>query len=90
MVGNCLIKHKSGAKPESTPGAAHKNGSLPTAVPAAVSDPWTFPRANEVSTGHFVAPVCPLVPPFQVLDPSKKRQTQKRLAFLAGAQGLEP
>ena len=36
------------------------------------------------------APVCGLVPPFQVRAQSKKSNTERCWTFLAGALGLEP
>ena len=35
-------------------------------------------------------PVCALVPPFQVLGPTEKSNTEWGWTFLAGALGLEP
>ena len=36
---------------------------------------WILPRANQVSPGHLVAPVCPLVPPFRILVLPTKPKT---------------
>ena len=42
------------------------NDSVSTSVPDMSTESWILPRANKVSTGHFVAPVCALVPPFRI------------------------
>ncbi len=46
-----------------------------TPVPGASVGAWILPRANKVSPGHFVTPVCALVPPFRVPWLIKKFQT---------------
>ncbi len=40
--------------------------------PGAFLRTWILPRAKKVSTGHFFAPVCALVPPFQIPNPMLK------------------
>ena len=44
--------------------SATKKDLCPHPLGASAS-PWILPRANQVSTGHLVAPVCALVPPFR-------------------------
>ncbi len=43
-----------------------QNRRKPTPLRDAVFLLWTLPRAKQVSTGHLLAPVCALVPPFRV------------------------
>ena len=63
-----------------------------TVLRTAPGDRGIFPRANKQSTGLFVAPVCGLVPPFQI-RPHQQKRTPIRMdgcSFLAEKEGFEP
>ena len=45
----------------------------PTSVPDAFERSRILPRANQVSTGHLIAPVCALVPPFRIPHPRQQK-----------------
>ena len=61
---------------EKTPsvGGCYDPGDLPpTSVPDAFERSRILPRANQVSTGHLIAPVCALVPPFRIPHPRQQK-----------------
>ena len=55
-------------------GGCYDPGDLPpTSVPDAFERSRILPRANQVSTGHLIAPVCALVPPFRIPHPRQQK-----------------
>ena len=63
-----------------------------TVLRTAPGDRGIFPRANKQSTGLFVAPVCGLVPPFQIPLPGYKKEPHQMVwfFFMAEKEGFEP
>ena len=62
-----------------------------TVLRTAPGDRGIFPRANKQSTGLFVAPVCGLVPPFQIPLPGYKKDPHRMVwvFFMAEKEGFE-
>ena len=59
------------------------NGPMSTSLTDASIGPWILPRANQVSTGHLITPVCALVPPFRIHShplPKKENPLHKQRA----------
>ena len=68
------------AKPRQATGDYYDERLIPGAsLKLASWNQWILPRANQVSTGHLVAPVIALVPPFS--NPSSLYQAKKLTAY---------
>ena len=70
-----LNRYESLSEAKNAPvGGCYDPGDLPpTSVPDAFERSRILPRANQVSTGHLIAPVCALVPPFRIPHPRQQK-----------------